>query len=381
MKKKIYITALHMRHGGIEMAISLLSNALVKRDYEVNVLSVYNLGEPAYQLDERVKITYLTDVRPNKEAFLSARRERNFLKMLKEGMYSLKVLYLKRKAIKDAIQSIQEGIVISTRNEHSVILSRYGKQDVYKIAQLHHDHEFKKKYLRDFARRYQNIDIFVLLTELLRNEVEDIMRSHNSYTRCVAIPNFLDLTDVQNCFEHKEKTVIAVGRLHAVKGFERLINIWKHVSEQCPDWKLKIIGGGELESALLNQVKELGLEEKIEITGMLGHEAVMQEMCRGSLFVMTSYSEAFPFVLIEAMANGLPIVAFDVRVGPRAIIDDGQNGFLIEDNNYEAFVQNVNMLLADQEKCFNMGKNAILKAMCFSEEEVLKKWISILEQK
>ena len=49
MKKRVYITALHMQHGGIEMAISLLSNALAKRGYIVTILSVYNLGEVAYR--------------------------------------------------------------------------------------------------------------------------------------------------------------------------------------------------------------------------------------------------------------------------------------------------------------------------------------------
>ena len=79
MNKHIYITSLHLSHGGIEMAIALMSNAFVKKGYDVTILCVYNLGEPAYKFSEKVKIKYLTDVRPNKEefkAFRSALSER-----------------------------------------------------------------------------------------------------------------------------------------------------------------------------------------------------------------------------------------------------------------------------------------------------------------
>ena len=119
MKKRVYITALHMQHGGIEMAISLLSNALAKRGYIVTILSVYNLGEVAYRLEPNVEVQYLTNVAPNRTEFLQAKRERNVYKLLKEGIYSLKVLYLKNKNMRNAISSIEDGIIISTRNEHS----------------------------------------------------------------------------------------------------------------------------------------------------------------------------------------------------------------------------------------------------------------------
>ena len=67
--KKIYITSLHMRHGGVEMVISSLANALVRRGFEVEILCTYDFGTVAYPLDSAVKITYLTNVLPNKDSF------------------------------------------------------------------------------------------------------------------------------------------------------------------------------------------------------------------------------------------------------------------------------------------------------------------------
>ena len=381
MKEKIYITALHLNHGGVEMAISLLSNALVKRGYEVTILSIYKLGQPAYKLEPSVKIKYLTDVTPNQEAFYKAKNEKSFGKMLKEGLYALKVLYLKKNSMKNAITAVDKGVIISTRNEHSVLLSKFGNKNVLKIAQLHHDHEFMKKYLRDFQNNYSNIDYFVLLTEGLKSEVEEIMQGHNKKTRCIAVPNFLEDVSINVELEQKEKTVVTVGRLHPVKGFERLIELWQMVAKNHEDWKLKIIGGGSIEKKLRKKVNALGLSKQIEIVGAMEHDDVIEEMKKASLYVMTSYSEAFPFVLIEAMSSGLPVVAFDVRVGPRAIIDNNLNGLLITDNELEEFAAGVEMHMDDENKRKNMSVCAMKKAHKFLEEEVMKQWCSILERK
>lgn len=381
MKEKIYITALHLNHGGVEMAISLLSNALIKRGYDITILSIYNMGTPAYKLDPAVKIIYLTDVKPNQEAFYKAWNDKAFGKMLKEGLYALKVLYLKKNSMKKMIKSINEGVIISTRNEHSVLLSKYGNKNVFKIAQLHHDHAFIKKYLCDFKKNYRNIDYFVLLTEGLKNEVEEIMKGHNEKTRCIAIPNFLEDVSVSVELEKKEKIVVAVGRLHPVKGFERLIDLWQNVVEKHKDWQLRIIGGGGLEKNLKERVEALGLSRQIVIMGAMEHRAVIEEMKKASLYVMSSYSEAFPFVLIEAMSNGLPVVAFDVRVGPRAIIDNNLNGLLIADDKLAEFAEGIKMLMDDEEKRRSMSMCAMKKAQKFLEEEVMKQWCSILEGK
>ena len=92
MMNKIYFTCLHLNHGGVEMAISLLSNALCKRGSDVERLCTYHFGNPAYHIDSKVKITYLTDVLPNREEFRNAVRSKNPLAIIKEGMHSLQVL-------------------------------------------------------------------------------------------------------------------------------------------------------------------------------------------------------------------------------------------------------------------------------------------------
>ena len=145
-------------HGGVEMAVTLLANAFTEYGYDVEILCTYNLGQPVYKLDDRVKVTYLTDVRPNREEFRAAIKSKNPFKILKEGLYSVKVLRLKKSTLIKKFKEIQDGIIVSTRNEHSVLLSKYGNDGVKKIAQLHHDHLFDRKLLSDFKTAYSLIN-------------------------------------------------------------------------------------------------------------------------------------------------------------------------------------------------------------------------------
>lgn len=378
MNKKIYITALHLMHGGIEMAISNLSNAFANRGFDVTILAVYNLGEPAYRLNEKVKVEYLTDSHPNKAEFLAAVRSKNPIKILKEAFYAVKVLSLKNSCIKSAIEHIKDGIIISTRNEHSILLSKYGKKGVLKIAQLHHDHCFKKSLLNDISNNYQNIDHFVLLTDTLTAEAAALMnKGNNQHTNCVTIENFLN-SELPSSNSVRSKTVVAVGRMHPVKAFDRMLKIWAEVTKKHPDWCLKLIGGGDELDSLKALSKELGIDNSVVFTGPLDHDKVIEEMNSASVFAMTSLSEGFPFVLIEALSCGLPIVAYDVRVGPRAIINEDINGYLVKDGEYLEFSNKLCSLIEDSNKLSKFGKNALIRAADFSEEAILNKWMNII---
>ncbi len=378
MKKKIYITSLHLKHGGIEMAITLLANALVKRGYEVEILCTYKIGEPAYELNDEVEITYLTDVLPNRIEFQEALKSRNIFRIIKQGCYAVKVLYLKRVTMQRKISSISSGVIIATRNDHAVLLSKYGNKDVKKIAQLHHDHQFDKKLLKDFRDNYKAIDTFVVLTDTLKAEIKEIMEK-NSHTEIVVIPNFLPDADVvQDIHEERKKQIIAVGRMHEVKGFLRLLDIWKCASVD-PEIVLKLVGDGEQFNEIDEKIKDMNLEKRVVLTGALNHKQVIDEMKKSLVYVMTSYTEAFPYVLLEALSAGLPIVAYDVRVGPRAIIENGGNGYLIEDNNLKLYCRKLEELLNDEELRNKLSAISQTSVRDFSESIVLQKWIEILK--
>jgi len=375
--KTVRIIALHLDFGGIEKAICSIANMFAER-CEVEIISVYNMpNAPAYPLDDRIRVRYLLDDVPNRTEWKAALRARKPAKLVKESFRALKILVGKRLAVIKAIKNIEEGVLICTRHEDNILLSKYGHKEVLKIAQLHHDHRFNERLLNGFKNKYRNIDYFAQLTPKLQSEVRDIMRD-NKHTKVVYVPNFLEYYPDMSAVESREKTILAVGRLTPVKGFDRLINIFSHIHAEAPDWKLRIIGDGEEREKLEECIISCGLSGYVELPGRMDSKGVEEEMKKASVYAMTSLSEGLPFVLMEAQSCGMPIVAFDVRVGPAAVVENNVDGFLVEDECYSNYEGMLLKLINDEELRKKMGKAAIISAQEYSKENVAKKWFSII---
>jgi glycosyltransferase involved in cell wall biosynthesis len=173
---------------------------------------------------------------------------------------------------------------------------------------------------------------------------------------------------------------VAVGRLHPVKGFLRLIRLWKHVYGRTGT-VLKIIGGGEQQAELEREIIAQGLENAVILTGAMEHDDVLAEMRKSRIYAMTSFSEGLPFVVIEAMSQGLPAIAYDVRVGPRAIIEDEKNGFLIPEGDEMIFAQKATLVIADSDLWDRMSCAALKRAKDFTEDALMTKWEKLFDRK
>ena len=322
---------------------------------------------------------YLLGDTPNREQWKAALRELRPLRFIKESIRSVKILMGKRRSVIRVIKNIQDGVIITTRHEHNLLLSRYGSPNVLKIGQLHHDHRFEKKYVRGFEKGYEGIDVLALLTPQLVEEAERMMAGKNRHTKLIYMPNFLVHYPRHPELRDREKTVLAAGRLTKVKRFDLLIKQFARIHPQAPDWKLKILGDGEDAVALAQEIHELGAEDYILLAGKKSGEQVEEEMCKASVFAMSSSSEGFPFVLLEAQSCALPILAYDVRVGPGFIVHPGEDGYLVPEGDEAAYEKRLLEMMAKPELLREMGRCALLHAGEFSEEKVAEKWYSVIE--
>ncbi|MCB0752639.1 MAG: glycosyltransferase, partial [Ignavibacteriae bacterium] len=171
------------------------------------------------------------------------------------------------------------------------------------------------------------------------------------------IPNPLSFNNNDVEFhDQREKIVLAVGNHGFQKGYDRLLKIWEKVISEHPDWKLNIFG------KIDSEMKHLKLAEKLNITESINFfsptKNIGKEYQKAAIYVMSSRSEGFGMVLIEAMSFGLPCIAFDCPHGPRDIISNGQNGFLIENGNIEEFSNAVSFFIKNEEIRLKMGLRA-----------------------
>lgn len=173
------------------------------------------------------------------------------------------------------------------------------------------------------------------------------------------------------------KRVIAVGRLDYQKGFDRLINAWEIVNKsgKYNDWKLDIFGQGEWEEMLQGMINEKGLKSSAFINKPT--KSIGNEYADSSMLVMSSNYEGFPMVMIEAMACGLPVVAFDFKCGPKDIISDGENGLIIRNGDIMAFAEGMMKLMENTQDRKKMSLNARKIVDTYSEKVVMDKWIGL----
>ncbi|MBR6530582.1 MAG: glycosyltransferase [Clostridia bacterium] len=373
---RIYITGLHLSHGGVERVIVSLANAFAHRGFAVEILCTYNLGEPAYPLDGRVSVRYLTEDRPNRAEIRVALQEKALFSLAKELIYAAGVLRRKKRTMKKALSEIGEGVVISTRHEHSLLLSRYGQKGVFKIAQLHADHAFDKKLISEMRSGYTNIDALPLFFENSVEEVGAFFEGVEKHPRLLVIPNFID--EVTPPVTEKKKQVIAAGRLHADKDFFSLLRIWKKVLASHPDHTLVIAGEGEEEAALRAYAEELGIAKSVELCGALPYETLLSEMAASRAYALTSISESFSLVLVEAAASGCVPVAYDVRVGPRGILTEGEDGFLIPHGDEDAFAEKLSFLLSHDDVRLRMQEKAKINAKRYFKDSVMELWVDLI---
>jgi glycosyltransferase involved in cell wall biosynthesis len=171
-------------------------------------------------------------------------------------------------------------------------------------------------------------------------------------------------------------TVITVGRMTSQKGHTDLIKAFAIVKEQI-DAQLIIMGDGILKQGLIRQAKHCSLEESVKFPGFISN--VYPYLAKSTVFVLPSYYEGFPNVLLEAMAVGLPVISYDCKSGPREILENGKYGVLVEVGDYQSIAREIISLLRDdrrREKYSVMGQMQVEK---FDAPKIAEEFKSLID--
>ena len=229
---------------------------------------------------------------------------------------------------------------------------------------------FAKYWMYGLVKKIKKLDRFVVLTEYDRQAWQEIP--------CVdVIPNPLPFYPDIN-FAIRRKRVIAVGRYFDEKGYDLLLKAWAIVEKRCEGWELVIYGDGN-KSFYERIASSLNLDNRRYRLFDSIHD-VQKEYLDSSIFVCTSRFEGFGMGIIEAMACGLPVVAFDCLWGPRSIISNAEDGILVENGNVIKFAEAILSLINNPEKLQIMSNNARNNVWRFNIEGVAFKWKKLFDE-
>lgn len=377
--KKVTILSLHLGYGGAERCITNLANSLVGK-YHVEILSVYKLyDKPAFDIDKRVNVRYLTEVKPNRDDIRYDFKHLKMLSLIKDLAYALKVLRLKRKKTIDAIDACDSDIIISSKVYFNRLLGEYKNIGVRAIGWEHNYNNHTKKEIKEFIKSCKYLDDVVMVNKELQEFYKDEFLKYDLKCQVRYVPNYIDKVS-KTTTKYNNRNLIAVGRLEAVKGFDDLIKVYKLVNLQIQDTYLTLVGDGKEKNNLFETVVKNDLVSKVKMPGYLFQEEIDKLYDNSALYIMTSHSESFGLVMLEAMAHGVPVVAFSSAEGARELIKNGYNGYLINNRNEFEMANKIVELLNDKEKLQKMGQNAYKVAQKYTKEEVIKTWEQLLDE-
>ncbi len=371
--KIVYCILGTFNSGGMERVLANKANYLSKIGHQITIITTDQLGrKPYFQLDNQIDQIDL---------------QINYTENNNQGLIT-KILDFPRKqrkhkaSLEKVLQTIRPDITISLFDHDAAIVPKI-KDGSKKIAEIHFSRFKRIQYGRgglwkliDRWRSKQDLktikrfDRFVVLTEEDKNywgalDNIRVIPNANSFS-----PNRLA--------ELKNNQVIAVGRYDFQKQFDSLIRIWTKVAKLHPDWKLLIFGSGPLKAELHHQINQAKLQNKVFLEKPVRN--IENEYFNSSIIALTSRYEGLPMALLEAQSCGLPMIAYACKCGPKDIIADGENGFLIPEGNEELFANRLLELMSDENRRKEMGRKAFENSKNYSENLVMKKWITLFNE-
>ena len=362
--------------GGVERVVSVKANYFADiLNYDVTIIVTEGHGSNSFfQLSPKVKVINLGlrfeelwNITFVRKVFLYLYKQRRYKKLLTEEL-----------------MRIRPDITITTlRREINFICDI--NDGSYKIGELHLSRKnyrlidssktnllkwlFSRWWQRRIVDHLQRLDRFVVLTQNATLEWPELKNVK-------LIPDPLSISPNKQS-SLSSKRIITIGRYSFEKGWDLLLRIWALVEKEYKDWQLDVYGMGD-PTPYVRMLDNLSIDKKrCHLNASL--VSVEEGYLRSSILVQPSRTEGFGLVIVEAMACGLPVIAFDCENGPRSILTDGEEGYLIPAFDVELFADRLKKLMSDENLRRNMGDKGQKKSQCYHIDSIGRQWKQLFD--
>lgn len=339
-----------LMQGGAERVISILSHHMIERGFKVEILLYYD-REIFYEIDKRIKITIVEKESKTNNVLRNLVWMRRYFKEYADVILSFLAPFNILALVSHF--GLKSKIIVADRND-----PRYIPEN--KIIRS----------IRDLL--YLKADGIVLQTTHNKNYF-----NRKIQRKSTVIPNPIDLGNKAGSAltTTKVKEIVSVGRLMPQKNQKMLLEAFREITEEFPEYQLIIYGEGPERENLEKEAIQLEVEEKVHLPGSV--KDVYDRICSSELFVLTSFYEGMPNALIEAMCLGLPCITTRVS-GAEDLIKSGMNGEIIDIGDRKALVQSIRLLLSNDDLRIRYGNAALVLNTELSVDKIMDKWISFL---
>ncbi len=350
-----------MEGGGAERVAALLCNAWARRGEHVILMPTFSgRGGVSYPLDKQVQVRFLADyvgLRAGRLARIRALRHQ--------------ITNIKPDVIISFLPHVNIAALIATIGTRVPVIACERTYPPLLQPPLSATYKFLRDvlYRRSTLLVGQSNDSLAWFNQKFAGILAYNIPNHFEFP----LPKVEPILLIDSLIQSGQKLLFSVGRLDQSKRHHILIDAFAGITNNRPDWELVILGEGEARSALEAQIEVLGLEERIHLPGRVGN--LHDWYGKADLFCLPSSYEGFPNALMEAMAYGVPSIAFDVKTGPHEIMDGGRLGILLRDDRHVERLSDALCVLMD-----NPARRAALAGhgeeirQKYSIEKILNMW-------
>ncbi|SCW72475.1 Glycosyltransferase involved in cell wall bisynthesis [Sphingobium faniae] len=350
-----------LRAGGSEHIVSLLCNHFSRLGWKVSLLAFEEPGTPPYYPhDPAVRVRQLGHPAGRRPMFRSLANVRDRILTLRgaleEDRPDLIISFLTRTNVVSVMAARALGIPVIVSERNNPAQQRPGP--VWSVL-----------------RRYAYARAHGLIT-MTQGAMDQFPRSMRRRQWVIPNPTYAPIAPDPDRMAGKR--IVAVGRLVPQKGFDLLLDAFAHVSDRIPGWSLVIWGEGPERARLEAQRDALGLNERVAMPGVTReHGGWLRE---ADIFVLSSRFEGWGIVIGEAMAAGIPTIAFDCCWGPGEMIDDGTSGLLVPDGAVPALGEAMAALCADPARRAQLSQGARIASKRFTIDAILRQWEDVVAE-
>lgn len=374
--KIVYVTPSLYMAGGVERVLTLKANYFAEHfGYDITIILTEGKDKPLfYPQSDKIKVINL-DIGFEelwscsflKKVFIYLRKQRQYKKALTNELMRLRpdiTISLLRREI-NFINDIHDGSrKIGEMHINRANYRNFNTEHAGIVKKL-----FAKVWSGSLLGHLGKLDRLVVLTEKDREAWTEL-------NNVEVIPNPLSFSPV-SISPLESKRVLAIARYSHEKGIDLLLLAWAKAEKTVSEWRLDVFGDGD-RSAYERLIDELKIDRsRCQLHGRTND--VERECVKSSLFVLSSRFEGFGMVITEAMACGLPVVAFDCPWGPRAIIADGEDGLLMENGNVNALADALARLMGDEHLRRSMAEAGVRNVQRFGLDSIAGRWKSLFE--
>lgn len=351
-KQKLIIVCGNLSHGGAERVISVLSDKLLDSFESIEILT-WREGSVFYQFDSRIKII----------SIIAANRSSNIL----SNIYWFRKYILKTKPY--AVLSFLAPFNILT--QFSLL-----RTSIPVLVADRNDplYDCPNKFWRKVRNYFYSLSNGVCV-QTLKNK-EYFSKVIQNKTKVIYNPVFISKELIGKALQvEKKKYIVSIGRLTKQKNQELLLQAFEKIYKLYPEYRLIIYGEGELRDYLELKIREMHLENGVELPGV--REDVHFLILDAEVFVLSSDYEGMPNVLIEAMCLGLPCISTRVS-GSTELISDSKNGLLVDTGDCESLTKSLLYLLENKDKADEMAAEAVKIANELNLETIVGEWVNFI---